>query len=366
MGGNMQRTRYLAVIACIAMVMAMADPSLAQESELLNLRLGMEPLPSEYFDQQKYWAAASSDDPGQTSTGETTGGEKKLDLEELSKQMDNPLGSLWILWMQNDTITIKGFPLKDEEVINATLIQPILPVPLTKDWLWVSRPVLSFISTPIPNLDTSGFGQFPGLFPEGPSFGGLLSNVQTDRKFEFGDMVYMGMLAPAELPDLGKGKLIWGLGPTWTFPTATHDFVGSGKYSVGPAGLLMYMDPEIKAGVIAQQWVSFAGESDRQDVSNANIQPLFYYSLPHLWQVGTSPNILVNWEAGSGNKWTVPLGGGVNKTMLLFDKLPVRFEVDVYYAAIHPDDVGQRWTFRFLMIPVVPNPLKLFGIDSIF
>ncbi len=52
--------------------------------------------------------------------------------------------------------------------------------------------------------------------------------------------------------------------------------------------------------------------------------------------------------------------------MLLFDKVPVRFEVDVYYAAIHPDDVGQRWTFRFLMIPVVPNPLKLFGIDSIF
>ncbi len=362
----MQKKIYIAVIAFIATVTAMTIPSLAQDSELLNLRLGMEPLTSEYFGQHKYWTAVSSDDPGQTSTGETTGGEKKLDLEELSKQLDNPLGSLWILWMQNDTITIKGFPLKDDLVINATLIQPILPVPLTKDWIWVNRPVLSFLSVPVPKLDTSGFGQFPGLFPEGPSFAGLQSRVDTDRKFEFGDMVSLGMLAPAELPDLGKGKLIWGLGPTWIFPTATHDFVGSGKYSVGPGGLLMYMDQKIKAGVIAQQWVSFAGESDRADVSNANIQPLLYYQLPHLWQVGTSPNILVNWEAGSGNKWTVPIGGGVNKTTLLFDKLPVRFELNVYYAAIHPDDVGQRWTFRFLMIPVVPNPLKLFGIESIF
>ena len=87
--------------------------------------------------------------------------------------------------------------------------------------------------------------------------------------------------------------------------------------------------------------------------------------MPHLWQVGSFPNILANWEAWSGNKWTVPIGAGVNKTTLLFDKLPVRFELDVYYAAIHPDDVGQRWTFRSLMIPVVPNPLKLFEIESI-
>ena len=91
-----------------------------------------------------------------------------------------------------------------------------------------------------------------------------------------------------------------------------------------------------------------------------------YYSLPHLWQIGTSPNILVNWEAGSGNKWTVPVGGGINKTALLFGKLPVRFEANVYYAALRPDDVGQRWDFRFMVIPVIPNLLKAMGIDTLF
>ena len=360
-------TKYLAVIACIATVMAIADPSSAQGNELLNLRLGMETLPSEYFDQQKYWAAMSSDDPGQTSMGETAGGEKKIDLEELSKKMDNPLGSLWILWIQNDTITIKGFPLKDTQVINNTLLQPILPVQLTKDWIWMNRPVLSFMSVPTPNFPNTGQGEFPGLFPGGGSgFSAFQNQVSTDRKFEFGDMIYLGMLAPSELTDVGRGKLLWGLGPTFIFPTATNDNLGSEKWSIGPAGLLMYMDPAFKAGFLAQQWFSYAGKDDRPDVSKANIQPIFYYSLPHLWQIGTSPNILVNWEGSSGNRWTVPVGGGVNKTTLLFDKLPVRFEFNAYYAALRPDNIGQRWDFRFMVIPVIPNLLKAMGIESLF
>jgi hypothetical protein len=197
---------------------------------------------------------------------------------------------------------------------------------------------------PTPKLDSSGQGEFPGQFPGGsPSFDNIQNRVSTDRKFEFGDMIYLGMLAPAELPDVGNGKLVWGLGPTFIFPTATNDNLGTEKWSIGPAGMAMYMDPMFKAGFIAQQWFSYAGKDDRPDVSKANIQPLFYYSLPHLWQIGFSPNILVNWEGSSGNRWTVPVGGGINKTTLLFGKLPVRFEANVYYAALRPDDVGQRW-----------------------
>jgi hypothetical protein len=223
------------------------------------------------------------------------------------------------------------------------------------------------MSVPTPKLDSSGQGEFPGQFPGGsPSFDNIQNRVSTDRKFEFGDMIYLGMLAPAELPDVGNGKLVWGLGPTFIFPTATNDNLGAEKWSIGPAGLAMYMDPTFKAGFIAQQWFSYAGKDDRPDVSKANIQPIFYYSLPHLWQIGFSPNITVNWEGSSGNRWTVPVGGGINKTTLLFGKLPVRFEANVYYAALRPDDVGQRWDFRFMVIPVIPNLLKTFGIDTLF
>jgi hypothetical protein len=340
---------------------------LALGSELPNGPFGMEPLKLD--SNYQYLAALSgeSSTPGGNGGESGGGGEKKIDLEALSKELDNPLGKLWILWTQNDTITLKGFPLNDTKTLNMTLIQPVLPVPLTKDWLWVSRPVIPIINTPIPELDRRGQGSFPNLFPEGgPSFDNIRNNVSTDRKWEMGDLTYLGMLAPQELVDVGRGKMVLGLGPSFIFPTATHDFLGSEKYSMGPGFLAMWMYQDWKVGVLGQQWWSYAGKNNRPDVSKANIQPIVYYQLPKLWQVGFSPNILVNWEAGSGNKYTVPLGAGVNKTTLLFDKLPVRFEADVYYAAIRPDDAGQRWTFRFLFIPVVPNPLKLMGIDSLF
>ena len=353
------------------MIGALLVPTLGfgESSDLMDARLGVAPLKFDPSGQVRngYLHHFSNLPDIQTYAGSAGNDDKPIDLEELSKKMDNPLGSLWILFMQNDTITIKGFPLKKTQTINNTLLQPILPVQLTKDWIWVNRPVLSFMNVPTPKLNKSGEGRFPDLFPGGgPSFNDIQNRVSTEREWAFGDMIYLGMLAPAELPDVGKGKLVWGLGPTFIFPTATKDNLGTEKWSIGPAGLAMYMDPTFKAGVLAQQWFSYAGKDNRPDVSKANIQPLLYYSLPHLWQIGTSPNILVNWEAGSGNKWTVPVGGGINKTTLLFGKLPVRFEFTVYYAAIRPDDVGQRWDFRVNVIPVVPNLLKALGIDTIF
>ncbi len=52
---------------------------------------------------------------------------------------------------------------------------------------------------------------------------------------------------------------------------------------------------------------------------------------------------------------TVAVGLGVNKTTILFGKLPVRFGAVVHYSAIQPDDATQTWLFRFYMVPVVPS-----------
>jgi len=343
------------------MIGALLVPTLgfSGSSEWMDARLGLAPWK---FDpsgqtQHRYLQAMSNVPDTQTSAGAAGGGDEPPDLEAISRKMDNPLGSLWMISMQNDTIQLSDdFPLKDKQWINVTLFQPILPVPLGKDWLLVNRPTLSFISSPVPKLDTSGQGQFPGQFPGGgPGFSDIQDRVSTNRKYEFGDMVFPMWLAPRELPKIGGGNLVWGVGPTWIFPTATNDFLGAEKWSVGPTGLLVWMGPKVKLGVLAQQWWSFAGEDDRADVSKANIQYLYYYNLPHLWQIGAGPNIAINWEAGSGNKYTVPVGIGLSKTTF-FGKMPIRFGAEVHYAVIQPDDVGQTWLFRFYMVPVIPSP----------
>ena len=321
---------------------------------------------NDYFAQPEFLAAANGGGGG-SGGGPPLKPDGTIDLEAISKSMDNPLGSLWILFTQNDTITLRGPPFQKTQVMNVFTLMPIMPVPLTKDWILVNRPIMSFINVARPDTSAINQGSFPGLFPGGgPGFSGLPSSIPTTRVTEMGDFIMWHALAPRELPDFLNGKFLWGVGPSIIYPTATHSTLGSQKWSAGPGILGMYMGQGVKVGGLVQHWVSFAGQSDRPDVSKSNIQPIVYFDLGNLWQIGTSPNILVNWEASSGNKLTLPIGAAVNKTLLLFGKLPVRFEGAVYWSAVKPDGVGQDWLFRFNVIPVIPNPLKAMGIDAIF
>ncbi len=289
-------------------------------------------------------AQAASGAPGQAPGGPS--------LEDLAAEMDNPLGKLWLMFLQNDTMIFDGDPL-DEEIINMTVFMPVLSIPLGPRWNFVVRPILPFLSAPKPRI-SGEFGRFPDELLSDPAFGPIANlSLSTDREFEFGDMMLMTAVGPSGLV---ADKFVMGLGPTFMFPTASDDFFGSEKFSIGPAVILVFLGEKWKLGFIAQHWWSVAGESDRPDVSTSNIQYLIYYELPKLWSIGMGPNILVNWEADDGNKLTFPIGLGFSKTTLLFGKLPFRFGVEVHYAVVHPDDFGQRWNFRVYVVPVLPSP----------
>ena len=105
---------------------------LAHASDWMDVRLGLPPL---QFDQSgeiqhSYLQSLSHSSDIQTYAGAAGGDDEPLDLEELSKKMDNPLGSLWLLFVQNDMIRLSDdFPMKRKRWVNVTLFQPILPVP---------------------------------------------------------------------------------------------------------------------------------------------------------------------------------------------------------------------------------------------
>jgi hypothetical protein len=143
------------------------------------------------------------------------------------------------------------------------------------------------------------------------------------------------------------------------WPTASKDLFGTEKYSAGPAALGLYMGPKWKFGALGQQWWSYAGDSDREDVSRMNLQYFWFYKLGNLWQIGAAPNITANWEADSDNRWTVPLGIGVNKTVRI-GRLPVRFAVELHKTVVQPDTFGMDWNLRFVVIPVIPNLVKMY------
>ena len=88
----------------------------------------------------------------------------------------------------------------------------------------------------------------------------------------------------------------------------------------------------------------------------------FNYNLPNAWQVGTNPTITYNDRAASGNKWNVPVGLYVGKTIKI-GKTPVNIKVGLEYSVVSEDAFGKRTAIRFQITPVIPGLIKnpIFG-----
>jgi hypothetical protein len=155
----------------------------------------------------------------------------------------------------------------------------------------------------------------------------------------------------------GEGQTsVWGLGLGQTFPSASDDLLGSGKWSAGPAAIYAYLGQKWKLGALLQSYFSYAGDSIRNDVSSLNIQLFYYYSVTPTISIGAGPNIRADFEAADGDKWTIPLGIGVGYTKNI-GKLPVRFMVEYHGSVLRPDSIGNTHDVRFMIIPAIPSGL---------
>ena len=135
------------------------------------------------------------------------------------------------------------------------------------------------------------------------------------------------------------------------------DVLGVGKWAAGPSALGVYLGKTWKYGALLQHYVSFAGSDKNADVNMTNLQYLYYYSLNATTSIGAAPNIIINWEESGTNRFTIPVGLGINKTVQ-FGKLPVRLGVEVYYSVWRPNNVAStEWNLRFYAIPAVPSAL---------
>ena len=234
---------------------------------------------------------------------------------ELAKKTQNPVADLISVPFQSNFNFNTGTKDTTVYVLN---VQPVIPIKLTEDWNLITRTIMPIINQ-------------PSLFPGPESISG--------SAFGLGDINPTFFLSPAK-----SGAFIWGVGPTFTFPTATDSKLGSREYSMGPAAVaLTIQGPWVLGALMNQQW-SFAGWGD-QSVSQMLIQPFVNYNLPHGWYLSTSPIITANWEADSGNQWTVPVGGGVGKLFKL-GKLPVNTQLQAYSNVEHPR-FGADWQLRF-------------------
>jgi hypothetical protein len=303
------------------------EPSGAKGVAAISQEAGGYQLIDARLDFPSSWRVAqASGAPGvpATDAGKAPGANEPS-ASELNKQLSNPVTSLWSLGFQ-----FNNFRLENGEWNYNLQFQPVLPIGLTKDLNLITRPV-------IPLYNSVPHETAPGEF---------------DRSTGFGDIILLELLSPAN-----SGKWILGAGPTFIFPTATSDFTGQGKWQAGPAFVVGYLTEKFIVGVFPQQWWSFAGDSSRPDTSQMNLQPFAAWFFGEGWSVGYSGNILADWKASSGNRWTVPIGVAVGKVVKL-GRLPVKIQLAGQYMPIRPDNVGQEWNIQLQLTPVIPKLIK--------
>lgn len=214
-------------------------------------------------------------------------------------------------------------------------VQPVYPV-TAGDWNLVNRLIVPLVNAP---------GGVPGL-PDNPGIG---DPTKTDRTSGLGDINYSLFLNPL----VTKGSLIWGLGGSITAPTASDDRLGSGKWSAGPTAVGLVQPSWGTYGLLARHLWSVAGDSDRRKVSQSLIEPFVNYNLENGWYLLSDSVITVDWKIDSGDKVTLPLGGGVGRIFNIGGQA-MNARAEAYSNVVQPDR-GPDWTIGFTVQFLFPK-----------
>jgi hypothetical protein len=248
------------------------------------------------------------------ATAWCTPAQAEMSAEELAKLAQNPVGNLISVPFQNNTNFNVGPENGTQNILN---IQPVIPFSVNEDWNVITRTIMPLIWQP-------GFvaGQ--------------------DTEFGLGDIQFTAFLSPAKP---SAGGLIWGAGAIAQLPTNTDDRLGNDRWGLGPTAVVLHLgkgDPWVYGALVNNVWS--VGGGDSPTYNNFLLQPFVNYNFAGGFYLTSAPIITADWEADSGDRWTVPLGGGVGKIFHL-GRLPVNTQLSAYYNIVTPDN-GADWQLR--------------------
>ena len=239
---------------------------------------------------------------------------------DLAKQSQNPVANLISVPFQNNINFGLG---PHDRTQNLLLIEPVIPIRLTDNWNLISRTIIPVLYHP--DVQSSSGGEFG------------LSDINESLFF------------CASKP----GKIVWGLGPSVQFPTATDNVLGTGKWAAGPTATLLTMHGHWVWGVLVNNLWSFAGDNDRKDINFMALKYFVNYNFSHGWHLTSSPTITANWKADNDNRWTIPLGGGGGKVFHV-GKQAMNFQTQAFYNVERPAG-GPDWTLRIQLTFLFPG-----------
>ncbi len=240
---------------------------------------------------------------------------------ELARAAQNPVANMISVPFQNNTNFDFGPLEKTQNVLN---IQPVLPFELNDNWNLITRTIIPVITQ-------------PALAPGQSSTTGI------------GDTVFSAFFSP-KAPT--AGGWIWGVGPAVLIPTASSDRLGFDEWGIGASFVALTMrGPWVIGSLFSNVWDVSADTG--QEINLFTWQYFINYNFPSGWYLTSAPIITANWEASSGNKWTIPFGGGFGKVFKI-GKRPVNLTIQ-YYKNVETPEFGADDQLRIAFTLLYPK-----------
>jgi len=260
--------------------------------------------------------------------------------DEIGQKLANPLSNIWALFTEVDYDWNNGdLSHGTMRTGQAVIMQPVMPIPLTADAMLMTRPTLPVILS----VDRPDGIKDP-----------LTGEATFDSHDGLGDLQLP--LLYSRQPQPGS-RWSYAFGPTLQFPTHSGD-LGTDTWEAGPAAAIIYKTEHVTAGTLTQYWWDYSKDgSDVQDTSHGSVLYFAMWNLPDAWQVGFNPTITYDHQQDKDNKWNVPVGVVVAKTVK-FGKLPVKFQFGVEKSVVRQDALGQDFQVKLNIIPVIPGLIE--------
>lgn len=254
----------------------------------------------------------------------STAGAAAQDTTELAKKTQNPVGDIVSVPFQFNFNG--GGGLEDQTHFNLNF-QPVVPIPLTPAVSLIFRTIVPFHS-------------FPG--PSDGKNGGV------------GDIQEQLFFTPAK-----PGKVIWGVGPMFSLPTATAEPARTGTWAGGVSAVALAMPGPWVFGALVTQVSPMSDTGGEPETDVFSLQYFINYNFGQGWAISSAPTIVANWDAADGQQWTVPFGAGITRT-LIFNGQPMQLGFQYYNNVKRPDGAPSTLA-RFIVafvFPQKPKPTK--------
>jgi hypothetical protein len=228
------------------------------------------------------------------------------DAHELAKKLNNPISDLVSVPLQFNWEFGHG---PDEDMWQITNLQPVVPFAITPNTNMIARLIMPTISTPGQTID--------------------------------GDMVFSLFFSPSR-----SSGVVWGVGPVLQLPRSGP------KWGVGPTAVLLKMSGGRTYGALVNHLWSVAGDDDAPDLNQTFIQPFFAYTTSKAVTFSIQSESTANWEAPSGEEWTIPLIFQVSKVSK-FGPFPASYGAGPGFYLESPGG-GPEWRIRSFVTLLLP------------